>query len=59
MLFLSQPVGTGFSYQNIANGSFGDYTGTFLNTSQANATGTYPTLVPVNLGEVDSKWCER
>ncbi len=39
MLFLSQPVGVGFSYQEIANGSFGAYTGTFLNSSQAKPTG--------------------
>lgn len=55
MLFLSQPMGTGFSYQDIANGSVDSFTGTFLNTSQAKPTGTYPTLDPVNLGEVDSK----
>ena len=54
MLFLSQPVGVGFSYQHIANGSHETYTGSFLNTSQANATGTYPILDPINLGEVDT-----
>lgn len=55
MLFLSQPVGTGFSYQDYKNGSFGDYTGAFLNTSQHKPSGTWPTLEPVNLGEVDSQ----
>lgn len=55
MLFLSQPVGTGFSYQDVANGSFGIDTGTFLNASQAAPDGLFPILDPVNLGEVDSK----
>lgn len=54
MLFLSQPVGVGFSYQGIANGSLGAETGTFLNTSQANATGTYPILDPIDLGTIDT-----
>lgn len=54
MLFLSQPVGTGFSYQGIANGSFGAYTGTFLNSSEAKPTGTYPILDPVDIGTIDT-----
>ena len=54
MLFLSQPVGTGFSYQKIANGSLGTFTNTFLNTTQANATGTYPILDPVDVGTIDT-----
>lgn len=32
LLFLSQPVGTGFSYQEEAVGSPNDYTGGFMNT---------------------------
>jgi len=54
MLFLSQPVGTGFSYQETAKGSEQSYTGTFLNATQANATGTYPILDPVDKGEIDT-----
>ena len=45
MLFLSQPVGTGFSYQKIANGSIYDsYTGSFFNSSVAPPEGNlaYP-----------------
>ncbi|KAK0948500.1 hypothetical protein LTR29_000132 [Friedmanniomyces endolithicus] len=54
MLFLSQPVGTGFSYQGEAIGSFDADTGAFLNTSQANATGRYPILDPIDLGTIDT-----
>ena len=54
MLYLSQPVGVGFSYQDIANGSYGPWTGTFLNTSQAKPTGTWPILDPVDLGTIDT-----
>lgn len=54
MLFLSQPVGTGFSYQKIANGSIAPLSSTFLNSTQANVTGTYPILDPVNVGEIDT-----
>nr|POE90644.1 carboxypeptidase s1 like a [Quercus suber] len=54
MLFLSQPVGTGFSYQEEAIGSINDYSGGFLNSSQANATGRFPILDPVDLGTIDT-----
>lgn len=54
MLFLSQPVGTGFSYQEEALGSFDSDTGSFLNTSQANATGRWPILDPVDVGTIDT-----
>ncbi|EME38991.1 hypothetical protein DOTSEDRAFT_75626 [Dothistroma septosporum NZE10] len=54
MLFLSQPVGVGFSYQAIQNGSYANYTGQYLNASQAPVTGTYPILEPVDVGEVDT-----
>jgi carboxypeptidase C (cathepsin A) len=54
MLFLSQPVGTGFSYQDIKNGSFGPWTGTFLNESLAKPTGTYPVLDPIDISTIDT-----
>lgn len=54
MLFLSQPVGTSFSYQTFTNGSLGNYTGGFLNASQADPTGIWSTLVPDNEGEIDT-----
>lgn len=54
MLFLSQPVGTGFSYQHKGKGSLGGYSGTFLNTSEAPPTGIYPILDPVDLGTIDT-----
>ncbi|KAK5116401.1 hypothetical protein LTR62_007948 [Meristemomyces frigidus] len=52
LLFLSQPVGTGFSYQGEAQGSFNAETGGYLNSTQANVTGTYPTLDPLDTGTV-------
>ncbi|KAK4555472.1 hypothetical protein LTR86_007224 [Recurvomyces mirabilis] len=52
MLFISQPVGTGFSYQGEAEGSIGPDSGAFLNASQANATGVYPTLYPFDEGTI-------
>jgi len=54
VLFLSQPVGVGFSYQEEAIGSLNEETGGFLNTSQANATGRYPILDPVDVGMIDT-----
>lgn len=54
MLFLSQPVGVGFSYQEEAIGSYNYETGGFLNTSQANATGRWPILDPIDIGTIDT-----
>jgi len=57
MLFLSQPVGTGFSYQEIANGTVDNWLGTFLNKSAAapgETMGTWPILDPVDVGTVDT-----
>ncbi|KAK4540654.1 hypothetical protein LTR36_008985 [Oleoguttula mirabilis] len=54
LLFLSQPVGVGFSYQEEAIGSLNPETGGFLNTSQANATGRYAILDPVDVGTIDT-----
>ena len=44
MLFLSQPVGVGFSYEQEEIGSLNPITGSFQNTSEANATGVYPVV---------------
>ena len=44
LLFLSQPVGTGFSYSEEEAGSFADYTGVFVNTSYQPATGRWPVV---------------
>lgn len=54
LLFLSQPVGVGFSYQDIANGSYANGSSTFLNSTQAPPTGTWPILDPVNEGTIDT-----
>ena len=42
MIFLSQPYGTGFSYQQEEVGSFDDFSGAFLNETQAPPTGRWP-----------------
>ena len=44
LLFLSQPVGTGFSYSEQEKGSHEDGTGQFLNTSVEPATGIWPVV---------------
>lgn len=54
VLFLSQPVGVGFSYQDEEIGSLNPYTGGFLNASQGNVTGRYPVLEPREGGEIDT-----
>lgn len=43
MLFISQPVGTGFSYREEAAGSFDNVSGIFVNTTYQPATGRFPT----------------
>jgi len=54
MLFLSQPVGVGFSYQEEALGSMNEVTGGFINASSAPPTGRYPILDPIDVGEIDT-----
>nr|POE54182.1 carboxypeptidase s1 like a [Quercus suber] len=54
MFFLSQPVGTGFSYQEEGIGSLNNITNGFLNATQANATGRFPLLDPVSVGTIDT-----
>ncbi|KAG9644997.1 peptidase S10, serine carboxypeptidase, partial [Aureobasidium melanogenum] len=51
MLFLSQPFGVGFSYQEEEKGSLNPVTGSFENATLANATGTYPVI---NATEIDT-----
>ncbi|KXS95738.1 hypothetical protein AC578_5295 [Pseudocercospora eumusae] len=61
MLFLSQPVGVGFSNQGEGEGVYTNYTGTFLNVSQAEQAGytkddlaRWPLLDPLYKGEIDT-----
>ncbi|EXJ90300.1 carboxypeptidase D [Capronia coronata CBS 617.96] len=44
MIFLSQPLGVGFSYGSKEPGSLDPLLGNFLNASQANVTGRYPVI---------------
>ncbi|OMP88222.1 Carboxypeptidase S1-like protein B [Diplodia seriata] len=44
VLYLSQPVGTGFSYVDLEEGSLDEYTGQFLSADLANATGVWPVV---------------
>jgi hypothetical protein len=54
MLFLSQPVGVGFSYQAEEIGSLNQVTGGFVNASEAPPDGRYPILDPINEGDIDT-----
>ncbi|KAH4214320.1 hypothetical protein HBI95_006390 [Parastagonospora nodorum] len=55
MLYISQPVGTGLSYQEEAVGSFNDASGDFhYNSSKWPAKGRYPISDPVNVGTIDT-----
>lgn len=54
MLFLSQPVGVGFSYQEEAIGSLNQVTGGFVNSTEAPPDGRYPILDPINEGDIDT-----
>ena len=42
MLYISQPVGTGFSYREEQDGSLNQHTGAFVNSSVEPAIGRYP-----------------
>ncbi|ETN42933.1 uncharacterized protein HMPREF1541_02091 [Cyphellophora europaea CBS 101466] len=44
MLFLSQPLGVGFSYSGKEPGSYWNVTGEILNATQAPVDGRYPTI---------------
>lgn len=53
LLFLSQPLGTGFSYSEEEAGSFANYTGSFVNYTEAPATGRWPVIDPTLLDTTD------
>jgi carboxypeptidase C (cathepsin A) len=53
LLFLSQPLGTGFSYSEEETGSFANYTGSFVNYTEAPATGRWPVIDPKILDTTD------
>ncbi|KAF2089818.1 peptidase S10, serine carboxypeptidase [Saccharata proteae CBS 121410] len=44
LLFLSQPLGVGFSYSEEEPGSLEDYTGEFLNATEAPVDGVWPVI---------------
>jgi carboxypeptidase C (cathepsin A) len=55
MLYISQPVGTGFSYQEQGVGSFNYWSEDFhYNSSEWPATGRWPLLDPLNTGKIDT-----
>ncbi|KAI4708085.1 hypothetical protein J4E89_007205 [Alternaria sp. Ai002NY15] len=55
MLYISQPVGTGFSYQKQGVGSFNSFSEDFhYNSSEWPATGRWPLLEPLNTGTIDT-----
>ena len=47
MIFLSQPYGTGFSYEEEAIGSLNNVTGSFQNASAGPPDGRYPVIDPL------------
>ncbi|KAI9708649.1 MAG: hypothetical protein M1820_003867 [Bogoriella megaspora] len=53
LLFLSQPVGTGFSYSEEEVGSFNNYTGAFENDTLGSDYGRYPVIDPTVLDTTD------
>ena len=55
MLYISQPVGTGFSYQKQGVGSFNPWSEDFhYNSSDWPATGRWPLSEPLNTGTIDT-----
>jgi len=55
MLYISQPVGTGFSYQKQGVGSFNPLSEDFhYNSSDWPATGRWPLSEPLNKGTIDT-----
>ncbi|KAF1946548.1 alpha/beta-hydrolase [Clathrospora elynae] len=55
MLYISQPVGVGFSYQQQGVGSFNSWSEDFhYNSSEWPATGRWPLSEPLNTGTIDT-----
>ncbi|KAH7412082.1 Alpha/Beta hydrolase protein [Phaeosphaeria sp. MPI-PUGE-AT-0046c] len=55
MLYISQPVGTGFSYQQQGVGSFNPISEDFhYNSTDWPATGRWPLGEPLNAGDIDT-----
>jgi len=55
MLYISQPVGVGYSYQDQGVGSFNRLSEDFhFNSSDWPATGRWPLLEPLNTGAIDT-----
>lgn len=55
MLYISQPVGTGFSYQAEGVGAFSAYPGDFIpNVTDSDSSGVWPILDPLNRGTIDT-----
>lgn len=53
MLFLSQPVGVGFSYGAAEPGSLDPFFGAFLNASEAPVDGRYPVINNTKIDTTD------
>ncbi|KAI9813836.1 MAG: hypothetical protein M1827_003626 [Pycnora praestabilis] len=53
MLFLSQPLGTGFSYGSEEAGTLNAFTGVFQNASVAGVDGRYPVINATELDTTD------
>ncbi|GAB7350232.1 hypothetical protein MBLNU459_g0885t1 [Dothideomycetes sp. NU459] len=53
MLFLSQPVGVGFSYSEEEIGSLNPVTGSFENATEETPTGIYPVIDPLAIDTTD------
>jgi hypothetical protein len=55
MLYISQPVGVGFSYQKEGVGSFNSLSEDFhYNSTEWPATGRWPLSEPLNTGTIDT-----
>ena len=53
MLFLSQPVGVGFSYSGKEEGTLNSFTGSFQNASVGGVDGRWPTIDPTTIDTTD------
>lgn len=61
VLYISQPVGTGFSYADLQEGSIDEASGQFLGADLANATGIWPvvnktTVIDTSEGAAAAAW---